>query len=154
VSASPVPTGEPIEKTQVSTLGVAADRGKRDRFMKNSYVYFISEGLDGPVKIGHTQAVGRRLRHLQVCNSRELKFRFAVHCESPKEAKRLEVKLHKCMGTFWIRGEWFDNRCIGYAKIVVDDLSNGRKIIKSLDFQETDDETTTRIVDTVINETP
>ena len=101
--------------------------------MKKTYVYFISEGIHGPVKVGYAYDIARRMSFMQSLNSRELKFRFAIGCESTKEAKALEKRLHHCLRHYYIRGEWFRAEAVSHAKIFVDELSGGRPVIKSLD---------------------
>ena len=69
-------------------------------------IYFIQIGNDGPIKIGRTRDVGKRIRSLQTGHHRELK---VVHVESPPkgESLRAERQFHSTFKDLRIRGEWF-----------------------------------------------
>lgn len=66
-------------------------------------VYFIQEDEDGPIKIGVAVDVDKRLAMLQIGNSRQLRL-LAIR----DGGRALEIELHKRLGDFRIRGEWFE----------------------------------------------
>lgn len=70
--------------------------------LSGTAVYFIQRGLDGPVKIGVTVDVRRRIEELQVGSAEELRLLVALP-GTPED----ESLLHKRFAAFHIRGEWF-----------------------------------------------
>lgn len=66
-------------------------------------IYFIQEGLDGPIKIGTALDVAKRLKPLQAGNPRPLR----VLALSPGDW-RDETRLHMKLSRHHIRGEWFE----------------------------------------------
>jgi len=73
------------------------------------FVYFISSGLKGPIKIGLAKDVEKRRDDLQTGNPNRLHIQAKVRCRNRKEAEKLEKILHKKFTKSWIRGEWFKN---------------------------------------------
>lgn len=69
---------------------------------KNSWVYVIQIGSDGPVKIGTARDVGKRLSQLQGASVELLHLRAAV-----RGGMELEKKLHRDLSRHRLRGEWF-----------------------------------------------
>ena len=68
-----------------------------------SWVYFIQEGTDGPIKIGHTSGDPRsRLAALQTGNPRPLQFLGAIPGTS-----QLESEWHGRLAADRMQGEWF-----------------------------------------------
>lgn len=67
-----------------------------------SFVYFIQQGDDGPVKIGVATDPQERLGALQIGNPDPLYLRQAVPGSFP-----LEYELHSRFGEWHVRGEWF-----------------------------------------------
>lgn len=67
-----------------------------------SFVYFIQQGDDGPVKIGVAVDPESRRRILQVGNPAELHIRHTV-----PGSFHLEYELHGRFGEWRVRGEWF-----------------------------------------------
>lgn len=65
-------------------------------------VYLVQAGGDGPVKIGWTKAVGRRLGELQAASPVELELRGVL--DAPPE---LEAALHRAFARLRLHGEWF-----------------------------------------------
>ncbi len=67
-------------------------------------VYFIQQGLTGPIKIGYTaQSIGCRLRTLQIANPDRLRLvGFIVGADVDREAQE-----HHKFREFRIGGEWF-----------------------------------------------
>jgi hypothetical protein len=70
------------------------------------FIYFIQIAEDGPIKIGRTRDVKKRLYTLQTGHHKELR---VVHMESPPrgESLRVEQKYHALFKNLRIRGEWF-----------------------------------------------
>lgn len=70
------------------------------------FIYFIQIVEDGPIKIGRTRDVKKRLCALQTGQHRELR---VIHTESPPkgESLRVEQKYHALFKALHIRGEWF-----------------------------------------------
>ncbi len=69
-----------------------------------SFVYFIQQGADGPVKIGIAANPEKRLRQLQSGNPDRLYVRAIVRTAEPD---RLEKDLHGRFGQHRMGGEWF-----------------------------------------------
>ncbi len=71
------------------------------------YLYFIQAGgIEGPVKIGLSLDVERRIMELQVGNDKQL--RLLKSLEIPdKTAKRVEGEFHYFFRHTGLRGEWF-----------------------------------------------
>lgn len=67
-----------------------------------SSVYFIESGSGGPIKIGSTQNVARRVKILQTGNPEKLNL---LHWTTGGNA--LELHLHEEFKEFHIHGEWF-----------------------------------------------
>lgn len=65
-------------------------------------VYFIQEGENGPIKVGHAANPLHRLASLQTGNPRELRLVGSI----PGGAKD-EKRIHEWLSPWWIRGEWF-----------------------------------------------
>lgn len=65
-------------------------------------IYFIQSGPGGPIKIGWTKNVRRRLRALQTSSAARLEI-LAV-CDGDK---RLEAELHRRLAAYRQEGEWF-----------------------------------------------
>lgn len=67
-----------------------------------SWVYFIQEGTDGPIKIGFTGSPRGRLAALPVCNAKPL--RIVAQCPGSSED---EKRFHGRFSHLRIIGEWF-----------------------------------------------
>lgn len=79
-------------------------------------VYFIRQGSDGPIKIGHTKykkAIGR-LSELQTGNPYTLEIIHEIHGD-----KDLEKEIHNLFSEHRMRGEWFEN-----CKEIMDFIGN------------------------------
>lgn len=70
--------------------------------LREGYVYFIQRGLDGPVKIGWSQDVDRRLAELQTANAEPL----SVIGMTPGRMCD-EGALHKKFAHLRMEAEWF-----------------------------------------------
>ena len=70
------------------------------------YVYFIQIDEDGPIKIGRTSDVEKRMTSLQTAHHRRLR---VVHLETPGKGQslKLEKQFHADFSDHRIRGEWF-----------------------------------------------
>ena len=64
-------------------------------------IYFVQMGLNGPIKIGQTKEINRRIQHLQ--NGNPYKLFLLATLPGGKEEER--IWLTKCR-KFKIKGEW------------------------------------------------
>lgn len=73
------------------------------------YLYLISEGEDGPVKIGMAHSPSFRLRALQIGNPRRLKLAASWGILLRSEGSRAEAHIHRIMRRCSIHcgGEWY-----------------------------------------------
>lgn len=71
------------------------------------FVYFIQVENSGPIKIGISWDIFRRLTHIQSASYEELHLIGDIHCRDRKAALALESELHQQFKDFHIRGEWF-----------------------------------------------
>ena len=67
-----------------------------------SFVYFIQEGTDGPIKIGTSENPRKRLKHLQTGHPKELVLMGAIDGDREKE-----FELHQKFDYLRLNGEWF-----------------------------------------------
>ena len=74
--------------------------------MKISYLYIIGS-KDGPYKMGFSVNPNRRLKQLQTGHSLDLLVHYIKEVDRAL-VKYLEYLLHKEIGRFKIRGEWYD----------------------------------------------
>lgn len=96
------------------TLGAASLRlvsfptrkGRRGE-ATSSFLYVISEGENGPIKIGRSRNPGARMAELQTGNARRLCV-VATYELTHDEACDAERKLHEELSEFAMAGEWFD----------------------------------------------
>lgn len=70
----------------------------------NCGVYFVREGLLGPIKIGYALDVERRLKDLQTGNPREL----VLLAVMPESNEYEETILHTTFQFCALRGEWYE----------------------------------------------
>jgi predicted GIY-YIG superfamily endonuclease len=80
------------------------------------YVYFLQAGKDGPIKIGATSELERRLKQMQTGNHLELNYIACIPCDNKGEALKLEADFHRFFLRQRIRGEWFKGE-IDFNKI-------------------------------------
>ena len=67
-------------------------------------VYFVRQGLNGPIKIGWTkQSIASRLDTLQVANPCSLQLIGYV----PNKGRDFEAEMHILFSAYRLRGEWF-----------------------------------------------
>jgi hypothetical protein len=66
-------------------------------------IYFIQAGEGGPVKVGWSVNVPKRLKHLQGANATELR----LIGTRPSAARCHEMQLHVDLAEHRIRGEWY-----------------------------------------------
>ena len=86
------------------------------------YVYFVQAERGGPVKIGVTDDLDRRLSMLQASSAERLVVIYALPGD-----RRTELELHKRFSEHRIRGEWFaeepvlewieDRRAYGFQEV-------------------------------------
>lgn len=72
-----------------------------------SALYLISEGPDGPIKIGRSKQPYGRLSDLQTGNSRALRLAAAYRMPAD-DAITAENYLHEELQRYALVGEWFD----------------------------------------------
>ena len=91
-------------------------------------VYFIQAGLDGPVKIGWSRVVPRRLQELQRVHYEELR----LLAEIPGGASR-EEELHAQFQSSHLRGEWFrpSSELLSFIENPTDIVSVVQKVRKT-----------------------
>jgi len=85
----------------------AADDGSTEDAGQEPTVYFVRAGTDGPIKIGATTDVGRRLRALQTSNPAELTVIAVIPPAGEECGFELEQRIHGMFTAERIRGEWF-----------------------------------------------
>lgn len=70
-------------------------------------VYFVAPGPDGPIKIGITRDMGKRLGSLRIGSPVPLYVVKTIECDTELKARRVERDLHKHYETHRSHGEWF-----------------------------------------------
>jgi len=75
---------------------------KRKRIRLNSKVYFVRQGVDGPIKIGVSSRPEKRLITLQSANPETLFLLGTIRGD-----KNVETQLHQKFCRFLKRGEWY-----------------------------------------------
>lgn len=96
--AEPPPTAEEISEAQrllPESFYVQRQRPK-------CWVYFIQRDTDGPIKIGISNDIGRRLSTLQISSPEPLKVLVCIPGERAEE-----IALHGHFKQYVIAGEWF-----------------------------------------------
>lgn len=68
------------------------------------FVYFVSAGVGGPIKIGWSQDVGRRIHELQTANAHKL-----VLLATLKGTLADEARVHSVFRHLRMEAEWFEN---------------------------------------------
>jgi len=71
---------------------------------RDGHVYFVESGTEGPVKIGWSQDVERRIAELQVANAHKLRLLGVVPGTMKKEGE-----LHATFSHLRMEAEWFQN---------------------------------------------
>ena len=69
---------------------------------RESYVYFVQDGADGPIKIGYAVDVTKRIASLQTGHHRALRVLLTI-----PGGPKVERKMHNKFWRSRIRGEWF-----------------------------------------------
>jgi hypothetical protein len=85
------------------------------------FIYIISVGDDGPIKVGISYSPTRRLAQLQTGCPNVLDLRWCQKLDSDKKAREAEAAVHKEMEEFRLAGEWFDV-IPGFARCWVEDI--------------------------------
>lgn len=76
--------------------------------MKNHYVYFVQAGDEhGPIKIGNSADVEKRIQSLQTGNHLSLRTLSKFDLIAPHLAADFERSLHVAFGDLRMEGEWF-----------------------------------------------
>lgn len=76
------------------------------------FVYFIQAGDSGPIKIGFTNNVERRLSGLQTGCANPLNIIAKLPFKSKAAASRYERELHDQFSPYRLTGEWFSKRIL------------------------------------------
>jgi len=79
-------------------------QGKPSRRSTEPCVYFLRVGDDGPIKIGFTRDIIRRLRGLQTAHPEEIRLLAKIVVRFPRQ---LEREVHARFAHLRISGEWF-----------------------------------------------
>lgn len=87
-----------------------------------SYVYLISEGPRGPVKIGVAKSPGWRICELQTGNPRKLRIVKTWAMENRRAAFDLERTILDEMASYRMSGEWIDADEFGMQALLDDRL--------------------------------
>lgn len=83
-------------------------------------VYFVQSGKTGPIKIGISRNIEKRLETMQTGNPNLLRLLFCIEADSRGHAREIECWLHRRFKSQHIRGEWFSgniklSRLKGYS---------------------------------------
>jgi hypothetical protein len=71
-------------------------------------VYFLQAGYgEGPIKIGMSGDVDRRVRTIQGMHYEDLALLGVIECDDVDQAYRVECQLHLRFAGTRIRGEWY-----------------------------------------------
>ena len=89
-------------------------------FDNGSNVYFIQAATGGPIKIGVSSDVKKRLTALQMCCPVPLRVLHTI----PGGGHSLETELHKRFAAWRLHGEWFDN--VGELMALIRDFKKKR----------------------------
>jgi transcriptional regulator of acetoin/glycerol metabolism len=65
-------------------------------------IYFIQQGIDGPVKIGFTENIEKRISSLQTASPHKLRLIGSIDGDAEKERQ-----LHNFFSAYRLAGEWF-----------------------------------------------
>lgn len=92
------------------------DRNKTGVYLgdsdKDYYVYLIQQGLNGPIKIGYTNNIEKRLISLRTGCSCPLNVIAKLYFKSKRLAYEYEQELHKQFAPYRLSGEWFSKRIL------------------------------------------
>lgn len=96
-------------------------------------IYFIQQGNDGPIKIGHTTNVIRRLKSLQIGNPNWLQVLATAHGGHP-----LESELHARFQHLRLIGEWFEPapELITYIRNIKSAFGRPQRVLGDGDHEE------------------
>ena len=78
------------------------DMSLNDILTKTGKVYFIQAGVNGAIKIGYTDNVGKRLKQIQTGNPHKLNLLKVVN-----GGFDVESSIHKLFSEYRLEGEWF-----------------------------------------------
>ena len=70
-------------------------------------VYFIQSIIGGPIKIGMSTDVAKRVETIQTMNPTEILLLSVIHTVDSKEAYSVELELHNKFKRHRLHGEWF-----------------------------------------------
>lgn len=98
---------------------------QRKRTAHDGFVYFISAGEDGPVKVGRTRNPQARFGGFQTASPVPL--RMLTWFRPERGALAYEGLLHKAMRAARVRGEWFSlSRTLHVAAFIDERLTDER----------------------------
>jgi len=72
------------------------------------FIYFIVHDFGGPIKVGITQDLKKRLSTIQVGNPNEVRLMAWINSKDKETAKELESRIHKYWAGKKFRGEWYE----------------------------------------------
>lgn len=74
----------------------------RNLLFNDGYIYFVQMGLVGPIKIGYTRNVNKRIASLQTASP----YRLILLCVMPG-TEDYEKDIHEGLDEIRLEGEWF-----------------------------------------------
>lgn len=100
-----------LEIIQLSGKIITQKQKDDARVKVRYYLYAISDGES--VKVGFSKNPDTRLKTMQTGHPKRLQVAWRTYCaDHKKEAIFQEKKLHRFLGKYLIRGEWFSAKCI------------------------------------------
>lgn len=78
-------------------------------------VYFIQCGVNGPVKVGRSKNVRKRMGDMQIAVPYTLHYRIGLGVVEYELSKRIEKLIHEQFWSLNIRGEWFKPEILSEA---------------------------------------
>lgn len=96
------PPAPPFDPSEFNLRPLGPHKHRPDRPPPIQQVYFAQAGEDGPIKIGTSEQVDRRLKSLQLSCPQKLRLLGTVF-----GGHKLERELHRMFEAHRIQGEWF-----------------------------------------------
>ena len=96
------PPPPPFDPAEFNLRGLPVGTARAPRPPPVPQVYFAQDGDDGPIKIGTSKYVARRLRSLQISAPRPLRLLGTM-----PGGHGLERELHRQFADLQVHGEWF-----------------------------------------------
>ena len=124
------PYGQPLPKASLAAAGDAFGYLTTGHAMNQKTedwcVYIVQFGKKGPVKIGMTCDVERRISESQTFCPATLYLLAKMPCESKESARTRERMFHQKFRALKVRGEWFDKKALRF--FVEDEDAEQRKM--------------------------